>query len=119
MTPADVIRAVEQAGGSLEVRNGRLRYRLPAQMAPALVEELRRHKPDIIVALGQPVCDCGRLRNGQPVHRAGCPIVAEMEKQPFGAWLEEQTPVPVDDAVSALLKPGEYIDERGVIRRAS
>lgn len=117
MTAAEIIQAVDQAGGSLEVAGERLRYRLPVQMAPELIEELRQHKLEIIRALCQPDCDCRRLPDGLPVHRPSCPSVAGLRSRSRAAWLQEPEPDPVGDAVQELLKPGEYIDERGRIRR--
>ena len=120
MTAAELIRAVEKVGGSLEVSGDRLRYRLPADTASKMIERLRQLKTEIIAALRQPQtpCDCPTLPDGEPVHRPDCPVVEALRRGGKAAvWLEAREPDPARDAVRALLKPGEYIDERGRIRR--
>ena len=71
-------------------------------------------------ALQQPQtpCDCPTLPDGEPVHRPDCPVVEALRRGGKAAvWLEAREPDPARDAVRALLKPGEYIDERGRIGR--
>lgn len=60
MTAVEVIRAVKQVGGSLEVSGDRVHYRLPREAGENLVEELRFHKEAIIAALRRQACwHCG------------------------------------------------------------
>ena len=88
-----------------------------APEASGAVHEAYRSKPETVAALRRPICDCRRLPDGEPVHRPGCPAVAELRKRPAAVWFQEVEADPAGDAVRALLKPDEYLDERGVIRK--
>jgi hypothetical protein len=80
VTPADVIREIERAGGILEVRDDRIRYSLPKSVG-WIVAELRKHKLEIVAAIrrrgGRPsTCSphCYEEEAGVWIHRpwAGC-----------------------------------------------
>jgi hypothetical protein len=50
MTPLEIVEAVVAAGGELAVNGSRIHYQIPEEAAP-LLDELRRHKPDILYLL--------------------------------------------------------------------
>ncbi len=50
---AEILEAVEAAGGALAVHGGKLKVTAPAPLPNALVNELRQHKPDILAALSR------------------------------------------------------------------
>ncbi len=52
MSAVEIFEAVLAAGGTLVLSGNRIRYQIPEQDAP-LVDELRRHKPDIVDLLRQ------------------------------------------------------------------
>src|SRR5271157_5774627 len=52
MSALEVVEAVLAAGGALALDGDRIRYKIPKQAAP-LVDELRRHKPDVVNLLRQ------------------------------------------------------------------
>lgn len=101
MKAAELIEEVRDLGGELAIRGDRLRYKLPACIAPEIVERLRQCKSEIIAALRQSQPELVPLRPDQPITR-------EM--------LRDATD-PVARGVYQLLREGEYIDERGRIRR--
>lgn len=47
MSAAEIVEAVLAAGGVLEIKGSRIHYQIPEQSAP-LLDELRRHKPDVL-----------------------------------------------------------------------
>lgn len=53
MRALEVVERILAAGGALELNGDRIRYRIPEQAAP-LVDELRRHKTDVVSLLRQP-----------------------------------------------------------------
>lgn len=112
----------------------------PASRIPAeLVPRIREAKPEIIAALKisrarqaversepdrRPVerpatCLPACLeQDGVLIHAEGCPTVEAMRRSRKNCvWFEAADPGPVGDAVRDLLRPGEWIDERGVIRK--
>jgi hypothetical protein len=52
MSALEVVEAVLAAGGALVLNGDRIRYQIPEQAAP-LVDELRRHKTDVVCLLRQ------------------------------------------------------------------
>ena len=57
-------------------------------------------------------------QDGVLIHAKGCPTVKAVRRGGKNcAWFEQGDPDPVGDAVSSLLKPGEYLDAEGKIRR--
>src|ERR1017187_4714957 len=52
MSASDIIEAVLAAGGVLVLKGSRIHYQVPPQAAP-LLNELRRHKPDVLYLLRQ------------------------------------------------------------------
>lgn len=52
MRALEVVEAILAAGGALALHGDRIRYQIPEQAAP-LVDELRRHKPDVVHLLRQ------------------------------------------------------------------
>ena len=52
MRPVQIVEAVLAAGGVLESDGNHIRYRLPKQATP-LLDELRRHKADVLYLLRQ------------------------------------------------------------------
>ena len=53
MTPAAILSAVSQAGGSLWVTGDRLQYEAPAELPDELRAVLREHKPALVRFLGE------------------------------------------------------------------
>ena len=47
MSPTEIVDAVQRAGGSLEPKGNHIRYQLPEQ-STLLLQELQRHKPDVL-----------------------------------------------------------------------
>jgi hypothetical protein len=47
MSASEIIEAVRAAGGVLVLNGRRIHYQIPEQAAP-LLDELRRHKPDVL-----------------------------------------------------------------------
>jgi hypothetical protein len=47
MSPIEIVEAVLAAGGELVINGDRILYQIPEQAAP-LLDELRRHKPDVL-----------------------------------------------------------------------
>jgi hypothetical protein len=54
VSPYEVIREVEAAGGTLELEGRELTISAPQPLTPNLVESVRANKPAIMVALGAP-----------------------------------------------------------------
>lgn len=50
MSASEIIEAVLATGGTLVVNGRRIHYQVPQQAAP-LLNELRRHKPDVLSLL--------------------------------------------------------------------
>lgn len=50
MRALEVVEAILAAGGALALNGDRIHYQIPEQAAP-LVDELRRHKPDVVLVL--------------------------------------------------------------------
>ena len=52
MSASEIVEAILAAGGALALKGGRIHYQVPPHAAP-LVNELRRHKPDVLYLLRQ------------------------------------------------------------------
>ena len=52
MRALEVVEAILAAGGALELNGDRIRYQVPERVA-SLVDELRRHKTDVVSLLRQ------------------------------------------------------------------
>ena len=52
MSAVEIVEAVLAAGGTLVLSGERIRYQIPEQGSP-LIEELRRHKTDVVSLLRQ------------------------------------------------------------------
>ena len=53
MNVEELIRQVEETGGTLALCGNRITYRLPPDAAPALLERLRAHREEVLAALRQ------------------------------------------------------------------
>ena len=77
MTASEVIAEVRAAGGRLLPNGDKLRWELPVEPMPSLVEAIRQRKPDLLVLLRYPAtacpgCDGDRFwRDGVGLWRCG------------------------------------------------
>lgn len=101
MKATDLIEEVRGLGGELGVRGDRLHYRLPASVAPNIVERLRRNKWEIIAELRQSRPELVHFRPDEPITKDSLRYAKD----------------PAARAAYELLREGEYIDSNGRIRR--
>jgi hypothetical protein len=94
MTATEVLRAVEEAGGSLALNRGQIKYAIP-RPATWLVSELRQRRGEIVALLQQ--------RTASPPMPPGVRLVRWTPKQPPVLLQHCSVVIDVEQFVSATL----------------
>ena len=111
MLAADLIRAVEQAGGYLEPDGDGLVVEAPTPLPEPFMIELRAHKAEVLVALAEQTAGAPS-RNADLLRRAHLAVVPDLtDPEDIQAWLDERAALREDSDAARVDADKAAFDE--------
>ncbi len=111
MLAADLIRAVEQAGGHLEPDGDGLVVEAPEPLPEPIMTELRAHKAEVLVALAGQTAGASS-RNADLLRRAHLAVVPDLiDAEDIQAWLDERAAMRQDSGIVRVDADKAVFDE--------
>ena len=111
MLAADLVRAVEQAGGHLELDGDDLVVEAPAPLPEPIMVELRAHKAEVLVVLAGQTTKASS-RNAALLRRAHLAVVPNLfDPEDVRAWLDERAAMREDSGAARVDADKAAFDE--------